>query len=74
MAKYKTIKDLFEAVKAGKIDESDIQIILDNDQTSFYLLVDGDPDNDIELAEGGGYSDITELYQLLFPTADIQWC
>ena len=33
---YKTIKEFCEAVKSGKIDESKLVIVLDNDVTSFY--------------------------------------
>lgn len=35
--KYKTIKELHDACKNGGIDESDLEIIVDNDCTSIFL-------------------------------------
>ena len=77
--KFQTIKELYEAVKAGKIDETKLEIVLDNDHTGFYLGPaedeDGnDTDNEIEVAEANGYSDIEHLYPLLFPKATVGWC
>jgi hypothetical protein len=82
MREFNTIKELFEAVKSGKVDESKLRIVLDNDCTDFY---EGEPDDfgdenwdwkniEIEVSEANGYSDIEALYKLLFPKADVQWC
>lgn len=77
--KFKTIKELYEAVKSGHIDESKLVIILDNDHTSFY---NGNPQedenfdyiNEITVEEADGYYDIEKLYPLLFPKAKVEWC
>ena len=79
MKGYKTIKEFYEAVKAGEIDESKLEIILDNDCTSFYIGPSEDErgnelDNEIEVAEANGYYDIEKLYPLLFPKAKVKWC
>ena len=79
MKKYKTIKELHNAVKSGKIDEERLTIVLDNDCTNFYVGPDCDPegdelDNEIIVEEAYGYSDIEKLYPLLFPKANVQWC
>ncbi len=76
---FKTIKELYEAVKSGKIDETKLFIILDNDCTSFY---NGKPKedenyeviNEIDVVEASGYYDIEKLYPLLFPKATVEWC
>ncbi len=77
--KYQTIKEFYEAVKAGKIDETKLDIVLDNDCTSFYVGPAHDEDglelgNEIEVAEANGYYDIEKLYPLLFPKATVGWC
>jgi len=71
--KYKTIKDLYEAVEAGVIDESKLNIILDNDNTEFYIRSDDDKFA-AEICEGNGEYDVEELYRLLFPNAIVEWC
>ena len=72
---YKTIKDFYEAVKSGVIDESKLEIVLDNDCTYFYC---GPPSHDandkIRVLEANGYYDIIKLYPLLFPKAKVEWC
>lgn len=72
MKKYKTIKELYEAVKKGDIDEAKMEIILDNDCTSFYIGPSND--NEIQVEEANGYYDIEKLYPLLFPKAKVEWC
>jgi len=67
MPKYKTLKDVVDAVKRGKLDESQICIILDND---FTLVKHGE----MIIYEGNGYYDIKDLYPLLFPKAKVEWC
>jgi len=79
MKGYKTIKEFYEAVKSGEIDESKLEIILDNDRTSFYIGPSEDEegndlDNKIEVAEANGYADIEKLYPLLFQKAKVEWC
>ena len=80
MKKYKTIRELYEAVKAGKIDESKLEIVLDNDCTNFYLGSPFEDDdgvmtaNKIVVEEANGYYDIEKLYPLLFPKAKVMWC
>jgi hypothetical protein len=77
--KFNTIKDLYDAVKAGKVDESTLEIILDNDCTSFFIGPSEDDegndlDNEILVKEANGYYDIEKLYPLLFPKAAVHWC
>lgn len=66
---YDTIKELHCAIRNGDIEESKLEIILDNDVTSFYYN-----NEEIIVKETNGYSDITPLYRLLFQKADVQWC
>ena len=77
MKEYKNIKALKTAIENNEINEDDLQIILDNDNVSFYSGdEENDPDNfiDIEVISAGGYSDIEELYKLVFPKAKVNWC
>ena len=57
----------------GDIDESNLEIILDNDGTGFYIKSDDDA-WDSTILNGNGYFDIKELYELLFPKATVEWC
>jgi len=79
MREYKTIKELYEAVKAGEIDETKLEIVMDNDCTNFYVGPQEDAngnwlDNEIRVQEANGYLDIEKLYPLLFPKATVGWC
>ncbi len=77
MKKYNTIAEVYNAVKAGEIDESKLIIVLDNDCTDFYLGPDEDSNGneiDNEILRGGGYFDVAEVYQLLLPRATVEWC
>jgi len=75
---FKTIKELYDAVKSGAIDESQLTIVLDNDQTNFYVgpsATDEEWDNnEVRVEEANGYCDIEKLYPLLFPKATVEWC
>jgi len=64
---YKTLKELIQAIKDGEVDESKMTVSIDNDSTNIYL-------DDEKLFNGGGYDDILDLYELLFPKADVDWC
>ena len=48
MKKYDTIKELYEAVHRGEIDESKLEITLDNDCTSFTCGPTYDEETDEE--------------------------
>ena len=77
MKEYENIKALKTAIEKGEVKEDDLQIILDNDNVSFYCWDEEfDPDNfiDIEVDGAGGYRDIEELYKLVFPKAKVNWC
>jgi len=79
MKEYKTIKDFYEAVKAGEIEESELDIVLDNDCTNFYIGPDNDKngnelDNEVRVDEANGYMDVEKLYPILFPKANVVWC
>jgi len=70
-----TLKQLYDKVKAGEIDESKLRVVLDNDCTLFYVEnPDNDDDDEIIVAEANGYYDIEKLYPLLFPGATVEWC
>jgi hypothetical protein len=76
---FETIKDFYGAVKSGKIDESKLTVVMDNDNTGFYEGPCEDEqgneiDNRIEVKEANGYYDIEKLYPLLFPKATVEWC
>lgn len=64
----KKISELVDKVKSGEIDESRLEVRLDNDMTSFHI-----GDEEIKIEEGGGYYDIEPLYRLLFPKASVEW-
>jgi hypothetical protein len=79
MKAFGTIEELYKAVQAGQIDESELTVVLDNDSTSFYTgpFTDADGnelDNSIDVAEANGKMDIEELYRLIFPKARVEWC
>jgi hypothetical protein len=79
MKTFKTIKELYDAVKSGEIDETKLGIVMDNDDTSFYVGPardenGNDLDNEILVEEANGYHDIEKLYPLLFPKAEVEWC
>ena len=77
MKKYKTLADLVMAVKSGKLDESELVIIQDNDCSNVY---NGQPESDEhhdilnEVYVGGGYYDTDDLWKALFPKATVEWC
>jgi len=75
MKKYKTIKDVLEAVKSGELDESKLVIIQDNDRSDILNGMD-EEGNDIEncIYEGKGYRDTNDLWPLVFPKATVEWC
>lgn len=76
MNKIKCLKDLYEKVKSGEIDESKLIIRMDNDTTQFYSVKGQDQDGDDiidQYFDGNGYRDIEELYPILFPKADVDW-
>ena len=75
MREYNTIKEFYNAVKAGIIDESKLEIVLDNDCTSFYTGPTSDDTTDeIRVIEANGCYDVEKLYPLLFPKAQVEWC
>ena len=76
MKKYKTIKALVKAAKAGKVDESQLTVVMDDDCSSVYLgECEDDKGNDIdnEIWSGDGHYDCQELWALLLPKATVEW-
>lgn len=74
---YKNLSELKKDIGKGIIIENDLKIILDNDNISFICGdEEKDPDNFIwiEVDSAEGYTDITELYALVFPKAHVEWC
>ena len=77
MKKYKTLKEVVEAVKSGELDESRLKIIMDNDCSYIYNgPCEDEQGNMIEncIYEGKGYYDTNDLWPLLFPEAIVSWC
>jgi hypothetical protein len=77
MAKYKTIQELLDAIKAGELNQKDIRVVLDNDVTTVEMgyWVDGVDEEDPEdLYSGNGYMDVEDLWPLLLPEAKVEWC
>ena len=70
MKEYDTISDLKKAIDRKEI-EDDLQIVLDNDEV-YFLINDGT--DEIKVKSASGYSDIEELYKLVFPKANVDWC
>jgi len=72
MEKYKTIKEVQDAVKSGELDESKLTVVMDNDCSNIY----NGPCEDIEncIFNGEGYYDTEELWPLVFPKATVEWC
>ncbi len=66
--RLETVKELVEKIKSGEVDETKLEIMLDNDDTQFS--VDG---NKVTISETNGYYDIELLYKLLFPKANVDW-
>ena len=78
MKKYKTLKALYKAVKAGEVDESKLRVVMDNDCSTVEFVDPAVPYDDIEgapvLYDGNGYYDTEDLWPLLFPKATVEWC
>ena len=77
MAKYKTIQEVVEAVKAGKEDEGKFVIIQDNDCSNIYVGPCEDEDGNILdncIFRGSGYADTDDLWKVIFPKAVVEWC
>jgi hypothetical protein len=68
MIKVKTIKELYNKVHAGEVDESQIKMRIDNNYVSFFYQ-----EKEFVIEEANGIFDIQILYKLLFPKADIKW-
>lgn len=68
MIELENISDLVKMVRNGEIDESKLEIYLDNDCTGFWIK-----DQQISVSESHGYYDIEPLYKLLFPKAKVEW-
>jgi hypothetical protein len=56
------VKDLKEECGSGK----GMDVHLDNDTTTVYK-------NGVEVFKGNGYSDMKDLWQALFPDAEVDW-
>lgn len=72
---YKTLKELREAIDSDVIDGPKLQIILDNDETLYYY--DDGSEEGIKItveSAGNGYYDYAELYELFFPSSEVNEC
>jgi len=77
MEQYKTLKEVFEAVKSGELDDSKFVIVMDNDCSNIYVgPCEDESGNDIEncIYKGKGYADTEDMWPLLFPNASVEWC
>lgn len=70
---FNTLTDLKKSVDSGEIDGSKLQIMLDNDMTS-YMYDDGSDDSLEIIVEsaGNGYYDYEELYKICFPNSIVE--
>lgn len=71
---FETIAELLVAVKDGRIDETKLHIMVDNDCTLFRLMQGDDAEDwlDIKVEESNGQYDAEKLYALLFPKATVE--
>lgn len=77
MKKYKTLKEVLEAIKSGGLDESKLAVVMDNDCSNIYNgPCEDEEGNELEncIFEGNGYYDIEILWSLVFPKATVEWC
>lgn len=77
MEKYKTLEELHKAVKSGEIDESKMEVFMDNDYSRVYYGPYTDSDGkeiDNCIFRGKGYNDVQDLWPLVFPKANVDWC
>jgi len=79
MKTYKTLKEVVDAVKSGELDESQLLVVMDNDCSHIYfgprLDADGEENEDcICIYRGKGYRDTEDLWPLVLPNADVEWC
>ncbi len=77
MEKFDSIKAIVDAVKSGALDESQIEVVMDNDCSSVYYGTNEDASGnevDNQIYEGAGYFDVEELWPLVFPKASVGWC
>ena len=77
MKKYKTIKEVVEAVKSGELDEAGLLVVMDNDCSHIFSGIPEDGEgNEIDncVFEGNGYHDVEDLWPLVFPKATVEWC
>ena len=74
--KYADLKGLRKAIDNGDIDGEKLQIVLDNDQTSYYYYNDGSEGGKeiTVVSAGNGYYDYRELYEVYFPSSTVQSC
>ena len=61
--KYKTLQEVYNAVKSGELDESKISIYMDNDCSSIRH------EDGFDLYESDAGYDAEELWPVLFPKA-----
>ena len=77
MEKYKTLEELHKAVKSGEIEESGMDVVMDNDCSHVYYGPHKDSDGeeiDNCIFMGHGYEDTEDLWPLVFPKANVDWC
>ena len=74
VARYTTLKELVEAVRSGEIDESKLQVVMDNDCSHVCIPHSNPEEEGEELYNGKGYYDVEDLWPLVFPKATVEWC
>ena len=71
---FSTLKDLVAAVRRGEVAEDRLRVVMDNDSSSVYLeslASDAEPEN---IYTGRGHYDVEDLWPLVLPKAEVEWC
>lgn len=76
--RYKTLNELLVGIKKGEVEESDIRVVMDNDNTcveiGHWTKGYDEFDDDNLLYCGNGYVDVEDLWPLVLPKAVVEWC
>ena len=77
MKQYESIAAVVAAVRSGELDESQLTVVMDNDCSRVeYGPWEDDHGEEIDnvIFRGKGYYDVEDLWPLVFPQADVEWC
>lgn len=77
MEKYQTLQEVVDAVRSGKEDETKLSIVQDNDCSHIYVgPCEDEQGNELDncIYHGKGYYDTDDLWKIVFPKANVEWC